>query len=168
MNNKIVEFIIWAQKNGWDIVEKSSLQFNLDHSIISRYKEIPHDYLDFLSRIEKCVAPNEMTWFICENEFNNRSDIAFKWNEYELLSLEAAMDDDSWRAEITTWWNNYMPIVMSVDGGYSFYAIDVTNDKGAIVRGYEPEFEEVEKVSNTLEEFFDLMMSSAIEGNSKS
>lgn len=94
-----------------------------------------------------------MTWFICENEFNNRSDIAFKWNEYELLSLEAAMDDDSWRAEITTWWNNYMPIVMSVDGGYSFYAIDVTNDKGAIVRGYEPEFEEVEKVSNTLEEF---------------
>lgn len=47
MNNKIVEFIIWAQKNGWDIVEKSSLQFNLDHSIISRYKEIPHDYLDF-------------------------------------------------------------------------------------------------------------------------
>ncbi|WP_042169640.1 SMI1/KNR4 family protein [Paenibacillus gorillae] len=162
MHTKINDFIIWANENGWDIAKKSEPQLNLDSSITSRYKTIPNDYLEFLSVVAKCITPNEMTWFICEDEFNNSSDSEFKWNEYELLSLEAA-DDDSWKSEITAWWNNYLPIVMSVDGGYSFYAIDLANDKGAIVRGTEPEFEEAEKVANTLEEFFELMMSNSIE-----
>lgn len=161
MNKKIGEFMVWAKDNGWDIAQKSGLQLNLDSSIIARYKEIPNEYLEFLSVVEKCVTPNETTWFICENEFNNSSDIEFKWNEYELLSLEAAMDDGVWKSEITMWWDNHLPIVMSVEGGYSFYAIDLTN--GAIVRGYEPEFEEVDKVANNLEEFLGLIMSSAIE-----
>ena len=56
-----------------------------------------------------------------------------------------------------------VPIVMSVDGGYSFYAIDLINEIGAIIRGYEPEFEEVEKAGNNLEEFFELIMSNSIE-----
>ena len=113
--------------------------------------------------VKRCVTPNEKTWFICEDEFNNSSDTDFKWNEYELLSLEAAMGDDSWKSEITAWWDRHLPIVMSVDDGYSFYAIDLTNDKGAIVHGCEPEFEEVEKVANTLEQFFELIMSNSLE-----
>ncbi len=161
MINKIGEFMVWANDNGWDIAKKSGLQLNLDSSIIARYKEIPNEYLEFLSVVEKCVTPNETTWFICENEFNNSSDTEFKWNEYELLSLEAAMEDAVWKSEITTWWDNHLPIVMSVEGGYSFYAIDLTS--GAIVRGYEPEFEEVDKVANNLEEFLGLMMSNSIE-----
>ncbi|RED83195.1 SMI1/KNR4 family protein [Cohnella phaseoli] len=161
MIDKIGEFMVWANDNGWDIAKKSGLQLNLDSSIIARYKEIPNEYLEFLSVIEKCVTPNETTWFICENEFNNSSDTEFKWNEYELLSLEAAMEDAVWKSEITAWWDNHLPIVMSVEGGYSFYAIDLTN--GAIVRGYEPEFEEVDKVANNLEEFLGLMMSNSIE-----
>ncbi|WFB55819.1 hypothetical protein [Paenibacillus sp. BR1-192] len=52
--------------------------------------------------------------------------------------------------------------MMSVDGGYSFYAIDLTNDIGAIVRGYEPEFEEVDKAAHNLEEFLELIMSNSI------
>jgi hypothetical protein len=167
MNKKIGEFMIWANENGWDITQKSRYQLNLDDSITSRYKEIPNEYLDFLCAVKQCITPNEKTWFICEDEFNNSSDIAFKWNEYELLSLEAAMDDDSWKSEITTWWDGYLPIVMSVDDGYSFYAIDLTNDKGAIVRGSEPEFEEVEKVANTLVEFFELIMAKSIQFSDK-
>lgn len=46
---------------------------------------------------------------------------------------------------------------MSVEDGYFFYAIDLTNDKGAIVRGYEPEFEEVEKVANQTNQKTDAM-----------
>ena len=161
MNKKTGDFIVWANENGWDITKKSGLQLNLDSSIIARYKEIPNEYLEFLSVVEQCVTPNEMTWFICENEFNNGSETEFKWNEYELLSLEAAMDDAVWKSEITTWWDNHLPIVMSVDGGYSFYAIDLSN--GAIVRGYEPEFEEVDKIADNLEEFLGLIMSNTIE-----
>lgn len=162
-NEKISEFIRWANENGWDITEKFESRLNLSSSIRSRYKEIPHEYVTFLSVIEKCVTPNEKTWFICEDEFNNSSDTAFKWNEYELLSLEAAAGDLIWRSEITAWWDNYLPIVMSVNGGYSFYAIDVTHNRGAIVRGNEPEFEEVEKVASTFEEFLALIMSNSVE-----
>ncbi|QNK59200.1 SMI1/KNR4 family protein [Paenibacillus sp. PAMC21692] len=163
MNKKIGEFMIWANDNNWDITKKSGHQLNLDSSIISRYHEIPNEYLDFLTVVKRCITPDEMTWFICEDEFNNSADTEFKWNEYELLSLEAAMDDDRLKSEITAWWDNYLPIIMSVNGGYSFYAIDLTIEKGAIVRGYEPEFEEVEKVANTLEEFFELIMANSIE-----
>lgn len=163
MNNKINEFMIWAKENGWAITKNLDFNLNLGGSFLSRYKELPNDYLGFLKVVKQCITPNEKTWFLCEDEYNNRSDIAFKWNEFELLSLEAAMGDDIWKSEITAWWDNYLPIVMSVNGGYSFYAIDLTNEIGAIVRGYEPEFEEVEKVANNLEDFFELIMSNSIE-----
>ncbi|QTH42794.1 SMI1/KNR4 family protein [Cohnella sp. LGH] len=161
MNKTVAEFMSWADENGWDLTRKSEPQLHLHSNITSRYKEIPNEYLEFLSMVEKCVTPNETTWFICEDEFNNSSDNEFKWNEFELLSIEAAMDDDRWKSEITAWWDNHLPIVMSVEGGYFFYAIDLTN--GAIVRGYEPEFEEVEKAADTFTEFLELMMSNSIE-----
>jgi len=163
MTKKMDEFMNWALENGWDLTRKAEIQLNLDSSIMARYNEIPSEYLDFLRIVEKCISPNEMTWFICEDEFNQRSDSEFKWNEFELLSLEAAMDDHKWQSEITAWWDNYLPIVMSVDGGYSYYAIDLTHDKGAIVRGYEPEFEEVEKAANNFEHFLELIMSNSLE-----
>lgn len=131
------------------------------------FQEVLNNLLKlFLRRtkiVKQLISPNEKTWFLCEDEYNNNSDIAFKWNEFELLSLEVAEDDDEWRSEITSWWDKKLPIVMSVNDGYSFYAIDLSNDKGAIVRGYEPEFEEVEKVANTIEDFFELIMLNKIE-----
>lgn len=163
MINKMNEFMNWAKENGWTITKKSDNNVNLSGSFIARYTEIPSEYLEFLSVVKQCITLSEKTWFLCENEYNPSSDTAFKWNEFELLSLEAAMDDETWKSEITAWWDHYLPIVMSVDGGYSFYAIDLTNEKGAIVRGYEPEFEEVEKAANHLEEFFDFIMSNTIE-----
>ncbi|WP_340003344.1 SMI1/KNR4 family protein [Paenibacillus sp. FSL K6-0276] len=163
MNKKCSEFISWTKDNGWDITDKSEYELNLNDSIASRYKEIPEGYLDFLKRVKECITPSKKTWFICEDEYNNNSDSAFKWNEFEELSLEATENDEEWKSEIISWWDKYLPIVMSVDDGYSFYAIDLTNDIGAIVQGCEPEFEEVEKTANSLEDFFQLIMSNTIE-----
>lgn len=165
MNTKgtLGEFVAWAKQNGWEVTEKSDPHLHLSSSIASRFKELPNEYAAFLSTVAKCITPNEATWFICEDDFNTNSDTAFKWNEFELLSLEAAAGDADWRSEITAWWDNYLPIVMSVDDGYSFYAIDLTRDRGAIVRGAEPEFEEVDKVANTFEQFLAMIMSNAIE-----
>ena len=39
-------------------------------------------------------------WFICYDEFIGNSDIAFKWNEFENISLEAAEEDISWQEDI--------------------------------------------------------------------
>ncbi|MGG3798498.1 SMI1/KNR4 family protein [Metabacillus fastidiosus] len=156
------KFINWAKESGWTIVFKSEYQLNLDESIVTRYKNIPDEYLEFLRMIKQCITPSEKTWFICEDEYNDKSDIVLKWNEFELMSLEAAGEDNEWKSDIILWWDKYLPIVMSVDGGYSFYAIDLTNDIGAIVHGYEPEFEEVEKVADNLDGLFELIMSNKI------
>lgn len=162
MHNKINEFMIWAVENGWAITKNPDSSLNLDSSFISRYQETPHEYLDFLRAVKQCTTPNENTWFLCEDEYNDSSEAAFKWNAFELLSLESAMDDEIWKAEITAWWDHYLPIVMSIDGGYSFYAIDLANEIGAIVRGDEPEFEEVVKVANNFEEFLAFIMTDSI------
>lgn len=163
MIKEYMEFIKWAKNNNWDIVYNEQGELKLNESILDRYKKIPNNYLDFLKIIKQAISPNEKTWFICEDEYNNNSDIAFKWNEFEIMSLEVAEDDQEWKEEIIAWWDKHLPIIMSVDDGYSFYAIDLTDDKECIVKGYEPEFEEVEKVADSIEEFFDLIMSNEIE-----
>ncbi|OOM06316.1 SMI1/KNR4 family protein [Clostridium saccharobutylicum] len=163
MSKKYVEFIKWTKDNNWNVIDKTGHSLMLKDEILSRYKEIPNEYLEFLKIVKQLISPNEKTWFICENEYNNEFDIAFRWNEFEALSLEIAKDDAEWKMEIISWWDNHLPIVMSVDGVYSFYAIDLYNEKGSIVKGYEPEFEETEKVANNIEEFFDLIMLNEID-----
>jgi hypothetical protein len=152
------EFMTWAKEKGWDITSKSVSQLHVNSSITSRYKELPMEYSEFLHVVEKCISPDEQAWFICEADFNNTLESAFKWNEFEMLSLEAAAGDSVWQSEITAWWDHYLPIVISVKDGYSFYAIDLTTDSGAIVRGFEPEFEEVDKVADSFGEFLAWMM----------
>lgn len=162
MEKKFIEFINWAKENNWNLIEKNEISLKLKDDVALRYKGILGEYIELLKRVKQLISPSEKTWFLCEDEYNGNSDIAFKWNEFELLSLEVAEDDDEWKSEIILWWDEKLPIVMSVDGGYSFYAIDL-NNKGTIVKGYEPEFEEVEEVASSIEEFFELIMSNKIE-----
>lgn len=163
MCKKYSKFINWAKNNNWIVIEKNEDLFSINEDIRIKYESIPDEYIEFLKSVKRLISPSKKTWFLCEDEYNNNSDIAFKWNEFELLSIEAAGDDDIWIEEITLWWKNFLPIVLSVDKGYSFYAIDLSNSKGAIVKGHEPEFEEVEKIANSIEEFFDLIMSNKID-----
>jgi hypothetical protein len=162
MNKTILEFVTWAESNGWIITLKSEPGLNLDHQFITRYTNMPPEYTAFLYVVKQCMTSSEQTWFLCEADYNNSSDSDFHWNEFELISLEAAVDDEGWRSEIMTWWDKYLPIMMSVRDGYSFYAIDIKNEIGSIVRGEEPEFEEVNKVADNLHDFLQLIMSDSI------
>ncbi|WP_020620798.1 SMI1/KNR4 family protein [Paenibacillus daejeonensis] len=152
MTNKRDTFFNWAKENGWTIIENKQSVLHLNEGFRARYKDIPTSYVEFLRTVKQCVAPDELTWFLCEDDYNGRSDSEFTWDAFEQLSLEAAMDDTIWRAEITAWWDQHLPIMMSVDGGYSFYAIELAT--GAIVRGSEPEFEEVDVVAHRLDDFY--------------
>ena len=51
-----------------------------------------------------------------------------------------------------------MPIALSVNGEYSYWAIDLKENVGSVVYGYEPEFEIAESVADSFEQFLlDLM-----------
>ncbi|UPK41430.1 SMI1/KNR4 family protein [Paenibacillus pabuli] len=162
MKSKFYEFLTWAETNGWTISSKTDRDLNLDLDVRIRYNTIPDQYLELLRVVKQCISSSEQTWFLCEDEYNHSADTAFRWNEFELLCLEAAVGDDQWSSEIKTWWDHYLPIVISVHGGYSFYAIDLFNEIGSIVRGEEPEFEEVTKVADHIDDFLQRIMSNSI------
>ncbi len=98
-------------------------------------------------------------WFNCYDEFIGNSDIAFKWNVFETISLEAAEDDLNWQKDIRLFWDNHLPIIMSVADTYSYYAMNLN---GKIVFGMEPEFEEVKIIANSFEEFINKIMTNKI------
>lgn len=80
----------------------------------------------------------------------------FQWNEFELLSLESTDNDSS----VITYWDKNLPIFMSVDGEYSYYAINTEN--GNIVIGYEPDFEEFSVVADDFYTFIGKITSGEI------
>lgn len=65
-----------------------------------------------------------------------------------MLSIEAAEHDKKWQKSIRTFWDGHLPLVLSVEDGYAYYAIR----QDQIVYGREPEFEETEVVCSTLTE----------------
>lgn len=159
--NKIDEFIEWAKSNSWDIKEKNNCSFNICNEVYNRYKNIPKEYLEFLNKVEQCVSPDDTSWLLCEGEYDGTSDIEFTWNEFENISLGAAEKDNELIDGIYQFWNKNMPILMSVNNRYSFYAINVNNK--SVVYGYEPEFEEADVVANSFFDLLDLIMKNKIE-----
>ena len=69
----------------------------------------------------------------------------------EVLSLKCAEGDAEWTNKITDFWNNHLPIFLSVKDGYAYYAISMKD--GSIVQGTEPEFEECTPVTSSFADF---------------
>lgn len=144
-------FFEWAAKNQWTL-SLAGEPAPLPDAIIRRYAAIPADYLDFAGRLEKCMSRDETLWFITPAGFAESDPDKWRYNEFEILSLEAAEDDEDWQEEITAFWNCHLPVVMRTgDSSYSYYALRLSD--GAVVTGEEPEFEETEKVADSFAEF---------------
>jgi len=155
MDGTVEAFLAWAQDRRW-MVRRHAAGVELPAVILSRYRRAPESYLWFLRTAALLVTPDETGWFNCKADFDGTSDAAFKWNEFETLSLQAADDDEVWMQSVTRFWDVHLPVVMSVKGGYAFHAIDIGN--GAVVRGEEPEFEEIEAIAASFPEFLAFIM----------
>ena len=145
------EFLTCMKERGWNVELNQGDEVYLPKKLEERYTNIPQAWLDFISAV-KCIKNNEdTTWFLCVDNFEVQRDNAFQWNEWEIISLEGAESDAEWENEIKEFWNSHLPIILSVNGGYSYYAIFMKD--GSIVQGEEPEFEECTKVANSFDEF---------------
>jgi Uma2 family endonuclease len=60
--------------------------------------------------VDHCANKDETAWFLCENDFNGVSDSAYRWNEFETQSLEAAEGDELWKTQILDFWRYHFPI----------------------------------------------------------
>lgn len=143
-------------KNGF-VIEPRNTRKQLSDEITRRYKTIPKSYLDFLNQFMVIANRQDNFWFNSIEIFNNESNQVFKWNDFELQSLEAFEDDKDEQINIKDFWDQNLPIAFSVIGEYQYLAICLNEDNyGEIVYGVEPEFEESEKVCDNFDQLSDL------------
>ena len=104
------QFIKWAEENGWDVVEVEEKADLPDH-IKERYI-IPETWYDFIAKFRLCQNRDFTKWFLTPLDYKNDRNEGFRWNEYEMQSLDWCDGDD----QIIAFWNTHLPIFRSVDG----------------------------------------------------
>lgn len=149
------EYLTILIKKGWTVEEQHRDINDLPECVKNRYNNIPSEYIDFLCNIERCIDPRETMWLLGIDDFKRQDKNAFRWNEFEIISLESAIDDIKWQYEIKRFWDEHLPICYSIDGEYEYYAIRMTD--GVIVHGIEPEFEETEDIADSFEKFIEML-----------
>ncbi len=157
----IEQFIQWAEAQGWQVERRRPSEIELPKNIQERYPQIPLEFLEFLKRVKSCVTPDQKSWFLCLDDYLGTADSAFKWNEMEQISLVEG--DDDYNEPIIAFWNQHLPIALSVRDDYEYYAANVGDDFGAVVYGFEPEFEETSQVATSLDQFLEAIISRKIE-----
>ena len=149
-------FLAHMRKKSWSIDLQKVASNELPEDIRNRYINAPELWIEFSGCIREMVCPDETAWFLGIEDFDGQTHTGWHWNEWELLSREAAEGDSEWEKSIVEFWDNHLPIFMSVRGGYSYYAISMKD--GSIVQGNEPEFEECELVASSFSDFLKKVM----------
>ena len=149
------EFREWAEKNHWHIrvAENKAV---LPEEVTERYA-VPAEWLMFISDFECCSNLDDTVWFLTCEDYQNQK--AFRWNEWELLSLESAQSETE-LSEIMQFWNQHFPVILSVKDGYAYYAVNTAD--GSIISGSEPEFENSEIIADSFADFMQKIISGDI------
>lgn len=151
-------FLTWAEKKGWT-VERRTVPLSLPQEVTRRYA-FPPEYLDFLERVLLCAGPMDTEWFLCEESYRQEDPDAFRWNELEHISLDAAQDmqDPEEEKRVRAFWDGVLPFFLSVGSGYEYYGFDLLGrfgPAGGILHGFEPMFEEAERFAPDFPAFLD-------------
>ena len=147
MENLVTRVCAVLRRQGWTVSGEDAAPRQLPLCVSGRFHNPPAEWVEFLNCVRSCVSPEETTWFLCLDDFERQDEDSFRWNEWELISLQAAMDDQDteWQDAIRAFWDNHLPICLSVKGGYGYYAIRLSD--GAVVHGTEPAFEETREAA---------------------
>lgn len=145
------------RKKGWTISRRNVSPCSLPACISNRYSNIPDEWVMFINSFSDCVSPDKTVWFLCADDFVRQGDDVFRWNEFELMSLQAAVDenDAEWKSAVVRFWDGHLPICLSVASGYEYYAIRMLD--GVIVHGAEPEFEETTETAPSFARFAEMV-----------
>jgi hypothetical protein len=131
-------------------------EVDLNNIANGKLSNVNEDLVEFVKSFKTLANKEDNVWFLSIEDYAiaNKGD-GFAWNEFELDSMEYAEDEEQ-KAYVSNFWRNHLPFMMSVKNGYAYVAIVINGeDKGSIVSGSEPEYEEPVKISSSLDEFFD-------------
>jgi hypothetical protein len=155
MQNSLAEL----RQFGWQFHAASSTSDSIPDQVSKRYHSLPDELVSFLGSFASCADPADTSWF---NSFDSvRHPGEFEYNEFELMSLEAAGNDESLAAAVRAFWTDHFPLFISVAGSYQYFAYVLNGpEQGSVVYGYEPEFEEPSSVAPSLSDFLTLFQAS--------
>ena len=146
------KFLDCLAKQGWKAERNRLSTGRLPAAVQERYPGLSREWLELLAKVKRLVRGDERAWFLCAPDYAPREEDEWRWNEWELLSLEGAEGDPSWQEEIREFWDRHFPFFLSVDEAcYAYYAIDRRD--GSVVWGCEPEFEVCKTVAPSFQGF---------------
>src|SRR5579872_5125039 len=120
--DSIDAFVSLVQDLGWTVARRPSGELSFTDEFKSRYPSIPAEYLAFLARVSECATPNGTAWFLCESNYNGTSSYETHWDEWERLDIDAADGDEVLIADIRSFWNAHLPIMLAVRTDFSYLA----------------------------------------------
>src|SRR5688572_16482461 len=127
------------RRRGWSVRPAARARKLLAAAIAKRYPRLPADVEAFLSGLEICVSPNEKAWFLTATDFARKRGSGFSWNAIELMMLEDAEGDPLAQAQIRSFWDDHLPVMLAVHSDYDYLAVRLSD--GAVVHGFAPEWE---------------------------
>lgn len=121
----------------------------------NKLEKVNDNFFSFINKYMLLTNQSDNVWYIPIDEYSRDTikEDEFSWNSFEIESLEYADDADE-KKEIKDFWNKHLPFLFSVKDGYSYIAMIIEGkDKGKIVYGREPEYEDVEVISDSFDDF---------------
>lgn len=148
------------ERKGWTVRRAAASSPLLPPALQQRYPRVPAEIAGFLEALESCVNAEETIWFLCPGDYLAGPE-AFRWNEFELMGLEAA-DDPAEREKIRRFWDQHLPIMLAVHSDYDYIAVSLAEKTcGRIVHGRGDDFEDPSPVAASFAEFLGLLRDEA-------
>jgi hypothetical protein len=130
----------------------------LPQEIQRRYPWLPAEIREFMEATADVISPDDKAWFVTTSDLLGRDGSAYAWNEWELDSLAAAVDDADWQGTIRAFWERHMPVMMSLKSCYAYFAVRM--EDLAVVHGEEPEYEETSDFAPSFSAFLRMVQDS--------
>lgn len=151
------ELLVVLHGRGWRIERSASREPLLAPPVRLRYPRLPVELTRFLEGLESCVNRDQSVWFLCREDYRRTDEESFRWNENELMSLDAARGDPVLEAKTRGFWDRHFPFMLAVHSDYDYLAVSLDDQSyGRIMHGFAPEFEEVSMVAPSFLEFLAL------------
>jgi hypothetical protein len=93
------------QERGWRVQRSASREPLLPPEVRRRYPRVPAEATQFLEAIESCTNAEEDIWFLSRADYRRTDAEGFRWNEFELMSLESSEDDAERQAQVRGFWD---------------------------------------------------------------
>lgn len=154
--NSFEKFLRFVKEKGWTI-EKAD---GKGHMLPEVYRGKTGYFEEIADKYSNIINSYENVWFsVGDTLEDEKENDTFRWDTFKNISLLSTEDGGKTERE---WWDRHFPFLLSVRSGeYEFFAINT--DDGSVEYGFEPMFEETEKVADSLDDFFEKAVSGELD-----